>query len=681
MAKAFDTLSHNFLDKVLKFFGFGPTFRGSLSLIGKNRTACILLDNGLSSRNFGLGRGRPQGDNISPLTFNFCMQILIFRIELDPSIKPIPRNPHAPLPNNNIPPFLRHESNRETSENEGLADDCTTLTLLEFGCLRSLKNALEDFRVCSGLACNYDKSVIVPINPINQETQEMIDGFGFSTANSFKLLGIDIFNQLDNYTQIYENLITKLRSLVNFWTRFKLTLPGPITIMKTCLISQLNHVGCFLPMPDDTLSTFQAIINQFVKNNLPVSAERLYLKPEDGGLGIFNLKEFFCAQHCSWIRRAELLTIDNWRYDLAHAAPLNNIFLIRKRDVDPLLNPILYNLVSSYCDFYSAFSAVKGNYKTAYIFDNDSFRLNNEKIDLDFFGINFYNAHKPIIRSLTFSQCFMGPRMKTPGDFAADGLPLSPAVWMRLQAAILQSRNRLRKFDDSDNLSVSIGNFCRKIKKGSKLFRTVFYDSDFSRPSVENLRTVAYFSELISVPLPSNQSLKKALGTWMVSSIPNDMQNFLFLLRNNTLPLNNRIHAFDNQISPMCTFCRIADRDTANRDSFSHFFFSCPFTNNILLQWSHALEPAPDINTEEFKVLYWYGSGNLTTDTSGIVCLLMDTFKYCLWKAKQRKRLPNPITIIRECEFLISIMCLQNRKLRDRIRNTNLITNFLQARG
>ena len=70
------------------------------------------------------------------------MQILIFRIELDLSIKPIPRNPHAPLPNNNIPPFFRHESNRETSKNEGLADDCTTLTLLEFGCLRSLKNAL-----------------------------------------------------------------------------------------------------------------------------------------------------------------------------------------------------------------------------------------------------------------------------------------------------------------------------------------------------------------------------------------------------------------------------------------------------------------------------------------------------------------------------------------------------------
>ena len=62
----------------------------------------------------------------------------------------------------------------------------------------------------------------------------------------------------------------------------------------------------------------------------------------------------------------------------------------------------------------------------------------------------------------------------------------------------------------------------------------------------------------------------------MHSALPNDMRNFLFLLRNNTLPLNNRINAFDAQISPMCTFCRIAYRDTLNRDSFEHFFIAAP---------------------------------------------------------------------------------------------------------
>ena len=91
MAKAFDTLSNNFLDKVFQFFGFGPSIIKWLTLLGTNRTACILLDDGSLSRIFNLERGRPQGDNISLNTFNFCVQILIFKLELDTAIVPIPR--------------------------------------------------------------------------------------------------------------------------------------------------------------------------------------------------------------------------------------------------------------------------------------------------------------------------------------------------------------------------------------------------------------------------------------------------------------------------------------------------------------------------------------------------------------------------------------------------------------
>ena len=143
-------------------------------------------------------------------------------------------------------------------------------------------------------------------------------------------------------------------------------------------------------MPEDSMRTCQSIINNFVKKNLPVSAERLYLSAEDGGLGIFNLKQFFCAQHVSRIWRAELLTIDNWRFDMASAAPSNNILLLRKCDLDPALYPISYNIVASFSEFYDAFSAVNGNYKEAYIFDNNAFNLNGEPIGPDFFGINFF---------------------------------------------------------------------------------------------------------------------------------------------------------------------------------------------------------------------------------------------------------------------------------------------------
>jgi hypothetical protein len=72
MAKDFDTLSHRFLREVFRFFNLGPVIIDWLTLLGENRTACLLLDDGTYSRNFRLDRGRAQGDNISPNTFNFA---------------------------------------------------------------------------------------------------------------------------------------------------------------------------------------------------------------------------------------------------------------------------------------------------------------------------------------------------------------------------------------------------------------------------------------------------------------------------------------------------------------------------------------------------------------------------------------------------------------------------------
>ncbi len=80
MAKAFDTLSHGFMNEVFRFLNFGPNLIRWLKLYGENR---IILDNNEYSRPFNLERCRAQGDNISPNTFNFVDQILIWKIELD----------------------------------------------------------------------------------------------------------------------------------------------------------------------------------------------------------------------------------------------------------------------------------------------------------------------------------------------------------------------------------------------------------------------------------------------------------------------------------------------------------------------------------------------------------------------------------------------------------------------
>ena len=190
----------------------------------------------------------------------------------------------------------------------------------------------------------YDKSVIMPFLDIDPALSLEIESLGFQLVDHFKLLGLELNKNLDNVPAIYESITEKIRSLIRFWERFKLTLPGRICIMKTFLISQINYIGCFFPASDNCINNLQILIDRFVKDTLPVAAERLYLPPALGGLGIFKIDSLLTAQHCSWIRRARLLPIDNWREDLRAVSPGNRIELIPECDFSRDTNPILSNL-------------------------------------------------------------------------------------------------------------------------------------------------------------------------------------------------------------------------------------------------------------------------------------------------------------------------------------------------
>ena len=106
-----------------------------------------------------------------------------------------------------------------------------------------------------------------------------------------------------------------------------------------------------------------------LKKKIRISEDRLYLPANLGGLGIFDIKKFLKAQHCSWILHAFKLTIDSWRFDLALASPDCNILQIKSRDLNANSNPILKYLAESYEDVYSSFSRLNGNFKEAYVFE------------------------------------------------------------------------------------------------------------------------------------------------------------------------------------------------------------------------------------------------------------------------------------------------------------------------
>jgi len=179
-SRAFDTISHKYMNVVFKFFGFGPSFIRTLNTIGTNRTASILYEDGTLSSNFPLETGRTQGDSPSPLTYNMGEQILLLKIELDPRISSVYQ--HLLIPNFNLDlipdpkmrgvdlyynEHFRVESSRCTDKVESYADDNSTATLADFNSLSILKETVENFAVFSGLQSNAEKTTLMQIGHIN----------------------------------------------------------------------------------------------------------------------------------------------------------------------------------------------------------------------------------------------------------------------------------------------------------------------------------------------------------------------------------------------------------------------------------------------------------------------------------------------------------------------------------
>jgi hypothetical protein len=110
------------------------------------------------------------------------------------------------------------------------------------------------------------------------------------------------------------------------------------------LLSQIGYVGCFITPTDIQLGTMQNLIDGYVTQDLVIAADRLYTKPNEGGLGLIRLTSYIAALQCSWFKRCSITINDTWRWNLASACTFN-LDLIRLTDINPVLYPAIYCLV------------------------------------------------------------------------------------------------------------------------------------------------------------------------------------------------------------------------------------------------------------------------------------------------------------------------------------------------
>jgi hypothetical protein len=128
---------------------------------------------------------------------------------------------------------------------------------------------------------------------------ENIADSAFNLTDELTILGFKIENGDNNFRNNGNRILERIKKQVRIWSRYNLSLPGRIEISKTMLYSQLNYMGCIIPIPGDILEKIENEIGNFANGNLRLAKHRVFGKVEDGGLGLFNIKNFLAAQACS----------------------------------------------------------------------------------------------------------------------------------------------------------------------------------------------------------------------------------------------------------------------------------------------------------------------------------------------------------------------------------------------
>jgi hypothetical protein len=513
MAKAFDTVRHDYMSHVYKFFGFGNNLINMLNVISTGRTAVIIKDDGSTSPPIRLGTGFPQGNSPSPNQFNIGEQILIFKIELDPRIKSIRNGPldrplampggggAGPVSAVHRPPTVRtygaSEMGRVTDKTEAFADDNNILARLDNLTLQAIKEILNNFAILSGLRCNVDKSQILLMG-VN-EIPNYVTESGFTVSDGIKILGFNITKLPLDCINNFDPAVEKIKQLITFWNRFRLSLPGRINVAKTLMLSQIGFYSAILDVPDEKIQEVQKLLDNFVLGQIKFDKKLITAPPSAGGLGMISVSNYIAALHCSWVKKAFASQIDNWRHDLYSMAG-ENINMVSPRLVgmqervqlpvpapvrgpvpvdanirqplpvqSPNKHPVLKSLSESFTKFKNAFYTIGRNFFLSRLGENPRL-INNrrEKIPVVLSEI-FPNLGLDTIKKIELTKIEQltkdGTNFESYKNFCATiDINITVNNFASLKNIVKDSWMAIKKISESEN-SIELETFVSRFKK------------------------------------------------------------------------------------------------------------------------------------------------------------------------------------------------------------------------
>ena len=279
--KAFDSVAHSFVQEVLSFFGFGPSFRKWVDILYNNALSCV-FNGGKSTGYFKIEKGVRQGDPLSPYLFILCIEILAHSIRKDTQVLGLP--------------FGQKEVKQVL-----YADDIT-LFVQDIVSIRRLEFIFECFRQVSGLKINMDKTKVLLLGCSHDSNYDFPFG---QKVDVLKILGVFFTLDVDVKEKLnYKEILSKIKKLLTWWKQRDLTLMGKNQLLKTFIYSKLIYVASLTPVPAWIYEELENIVWDFLWRGRPkIKKSTLLLDYEQGGLKFMHFPSLINAQRVIWVKR------------------------------------------------------------------------------------------------------------------------------------------------------------------------------------------------------------------------------------------------------------------------------------------------------------------------------------------------------------------------------------------
>ena len=498
---------------------------------------------------------------------------------------------------------------------------------------------------------------------------------------------------IENLSDCHLATELKITKIINFWERFYLSLPGRLNIAKTLLLSQISYLGCIITPAPETLKSLKKKIEKFITGGLNIAKDRVYKQLSLGGLGMIDIEDFICAQQVIWFKRANQSTRDNWRVDLKKIGN-GNVLTAGKLDFSVETFPIFKYLAESYNKFLVAFNKTNDNFSKSFLLNNPSMTIS--RYDTRPINFNFLTSSVPLIErqavcQLRIDQIALNGRLLSIDEITANtGLHINLLFYLRLQTAFHTSAYSRTNGDNGDGSSISLQNFLKRFRKGSKQIRCTLSGIRTAGVKVGELRNIITFENLLNTPAGDDNVRKKMLSFWGFTFVPMNIREFSFKFFNNSLGLNQRLAHFVEGRGGGCTFCSLnsANNGPVPPETFTHFFFDCMTSLSIREWFENTFIPEIPLVTRDSKIKFWfYGIIPLQGEKSNLfVFSVVQTFFYSLWRFKLLRR--KPIRLSFELEFFYNLKKIvdSSRLIRENMNQVDIMLCrnwdiFQQRRG